>query len=248
MSGLPKIERPFTKTKLLSRNKKVQVSAFTTAEEKILLLAREAGTTEEILDAIVNIVKHCVDDKSIVIEDLPMFDIIQLFIDIVEISKGSTIFSNYKCKCGKRITKELSLKDVKLSDKIEKGLLTLTPSIKVSVEYPTYRAILDTKDDIEKIKEKNPNITEKILKIEEALHLYAYCITQIYSGEEVISPKDYTKEELYEWFIGMPESAITEFKTFFDSTPKQVLEFDLVCPACGTSEHFEYSELESFFC
>ena len=70
---LPKLNVPKYKMKLPSDGRTVNFRPFLVKEEKLLLLATETGSQEDIVGAIKNIIVECTDIHDI--DDLPTFDI-----------------------------------------------------------------------------------------------------------------------------------------------------------------------------
>ena len=70
---LPKLNVPKYKLKLPSDNRTVNYRPFLVKEEKLLLLATETGSQEDIVEAIKRIIVDCTDIHDI--DNLPTFDI-----------------------------------------------------------------------------------------------------------------------------------------------------------------------------
>ena len=76
--SLPKISLPLYEIKIPSNGKTIKFRPFTVKENRILLLASESQSTEQIVLATKQIISLCVQD-DIDVESLPMFDIEFLF-------------------------------------------------------------------------------------------------------------------------------------------------------------------------
>ena len=70
-------------------------------------------------------------------------------------------------------------------------------------------------------------------------------IKAVYFKDEVYT--NYTDEEIYEWTLDLPHKALKEFESFINSIPEVIVEYDVVCPKCGTSDHYVASNLLDFF-
>ena len=89
---LPRPTRPEYSTTIPSTGKKVKYNPFSVKEEKILVLASEGNDTEEITNAIVNVLQNCITSPSdLKIEDLALFDIEYLFLKARAKSVGEAI-------------------------------------------------------------------------------------------------------------------------------------------------------------
>ena len=78
---LPKIDVPIYSIKLLSNKKDVRFRPFSVKEEKLFLMANESEDFEAVIDTVKQILNNCILD-DIDIEDLPMFDLERLFLNI----------------------------------------------------------------------------------------------------------------------------------------------------------------------
>ena len=72
---LPTLVVPTYKLNLPSSDKEISYRPFIVKEEKLLLLALESNSNEEVATAIRTIIKNCVLTKGIKLESLPIFDI-----------------------------------------------------------------------------------------------------------------------------------------------------------------------------
>lgn len=73
---LPKISTPTYHLELPSSGKEIQYRPFLVREEKLLVLALESEDTKEITTAIKNVIRACIKNKDIKVEELPTFDMI----------------------------------------------------------------------------------------------------------------------------------------------------------------------------
>ena len=94
---LPKISTPTYHLELPSSGQEIQYRPFLVREEKLLVLALESEDTKEITTAIKNVIKACIKNKDIKVEQLPTFDIEYLFLNIRGKSVGEEIEVNILC-------------------------------------------------------------------------------------------------------------------------------------------------------
>ena len=74
--ALPKPTRPEYNTTIPSTGKRIKYQPFTVREEKVLVLAAESGETDEITNAISNVLEKCVTTPTdFKVKDLALFDI-----------------------------------------------------------------------------------------------------------------------------------------------------------------------------
>mgnify|MGYP005701689455 FL=1 len=72
---LPTIETPTYELKLHSSNKKVRYRPFLVKEEKVLIIALESKSENEITNAVKDVLKKCILTKGIDVDSLPTFDL-----------------------------------------------------------------------------------------------------------------------------------------------------------------------------
>lgn len=237
---LPKVTLPTTKCDLPILGKTVRIRAITLKEEKTLLLAKEAGNTEDIEDSIIQMISNCIDDDSIRVDQLAMPDLVIAFIAIIGISKGSITNAALLCnniledgsKCGTKFTVPIDLNDVKIEGVTQNTLVDVDESIKMKLVYPS----------IATIRKAKKHSTDEI---EYNMRLYAYSIDSVYQEDEVFT--DFSDDEIYEWVLALPEDALNRFKDFFSQMPDAVLKVKIKCPKCHVEEELDYRGVESFF-
>ena len=79
---LPTIETPTYELKLPSNGKKIKYRPFLVKEEKILILALESQSQEEITNSVTDVLKKCILTRGVKVDDLPTFDIEYLFLNV----------------------------------------------------------------------------------------------------------------------------------------------------------------------
>ena len=94
---LPKINTPTFELVLPSTGKKIKYRPFLVREEKILIMAMESNNTNQITDAIVQIMNDCIITRGIKVEKLSTFDIEYLFLNVRAKSVGETVEVNVTC-------------------------------------------------------------------------------------------------------------------------------------------------------
>ena len=235
---LPKIMPLTKKVHLPIADKEVKVSAFKIAEEKLLLLHKSA--TEEELE---NILFEIIKDKTtgVEVESLTMTDLIVLLINIIDLSRGMKRDFTYKCNkkneegkpCGTLIELEVNALDYKLTKEVQRNrLIKVDNTLACEVEYPSYGMMKELS--------KYSNDEGEFI-----LRFYSKLIKAVYHNDDVYT--DFTENEIYEWTLELPHKVLKEFETFIDSLPDVYIEYDVVCPKCGTSDHYVASNLLDFF-
>lgn len=245
---LPLTTMPSCMVKLPVCKQEVRVRAMNIREEKILLTAKDAGNTDDILFAINNLIKECTYGK-LDFDTLTIPDITALFIKIIELSKGTSCLHHYIChniikdennnekECGEHITVSVDLKNIKFSENKNEPIIEIQDNIIINLQYPTpeiYKAAFeDSKRD------KNINETEIQLRV------YAYCIKSVIQGETIYT--EYSREEIFNWLLNMNENVLEKFIDFFNNIPSASLTYEVKCPKCGYKEDITLTGLDDFF-
>ena len=138
--ALPKLTTPTYELEVPSTDEKVQYRPFLVKEEKILLIAMESGKSEDIIEAVKQIVSSCTFDK-LDLGRMPMFDVEYIFLNIRAKSVGEISKLKLLCPDDNKTygEVEVNLQDVKVhvdeghNNKIElenkMGMIMTYPSV-----------------------------------------------------------------------------------------------------------------------
>jgi hypothetical protein len=241
---LPKIDVPIYDLKLLSTGKNIRFRPFTVKEEKLFLMAAEAGDLKSITDTIRQVINNCVLDE-IVVDDLPLFDIEQIFLQLRSKSIGETINLKYRCnnlvkgdteeekKCNTLVEIDVNINDIIPEfEKTDKSRIEITENLGVVMKYPSFKIfeLINSEDENESI-----------------LNTIVSCIDYIYDKDTMYYAKDSTKEELTEFIESLQTKDLQKFKDFFDTTPKLSKNIKFKCNKCEYEEDVLVEGIESFF-
>ena len=94
--ALPKLNVPVYEAILPSTEKVIKYRPFLVKEEKILLTALEADETKALSAAVKQIVNNCVQGE-LDVDNMPLFDIEYLFLNVRSKSVGETVEVNIVC-------------------------------------------------------------------------------------------------------------------------------------------------------
>jgi len=253
--GLPTITVPEYTLKLPSTGKEYKYRPFLVKEEKILLIAMESEDEEQIMDATINIIKNCVVGE-LDIDNLPMFDIEYIFLQLRGKAKGERIELKYKCpKCEGQIPLGINIDNIKVitkeghSTKIELqdnlGIVMKYPNITIQKKLSEYQ--VDKEDD-------------KVV-IEGLFETIIHCIDYIYDAESTYPAKDHTEKELTEFLESLNDDQFQQISKFFETSPALKHEVELHCKnqketkskgketkkVCNYKEKITLEGLASFF-
>jgi len=248
---LPKIDVPIYDIKLISCKKPVKFRPFLVKEQKLLLMAQENNTDDK--DYVLNIVKQIINNcliTEINVDELPMFDIEYLFLNLRARSMGEVVNLNYRCanqitdsvtgteepgkthNCNNIVNFDINLLNIK--PKIEKehtNKIEINENLGLLMKYPN----LETFKDID------------FSGGDVVLTTIFSCIDAIYDAETIYYTKDVDKKELEEFVDGLPASVVEKIKNFFDTMPKIKETIHFKCNKCQYEEDIFVEGLDSFF-
>jgi hypothetical protein len=229
--SLPKLNAPIFTIEMPSNKKSVKFRPFTVKEEKLLLLASESDDAKFINDTILQVLNNCFVD-NIDIAELATFDVEYLFIQLRAKSVNNIITLKFKDDNEKVISQEIDLEDVKVYfDPNHTNKIQLNDEVSMVMKYPSFGMI-------EKMSsENNKGLTEVI----------SACIDKVYTADEVMDLKDYTKAEIATFIESFTSKNMREIEAFFNSLPKLKMDILYKDEETGTMKKREVSGLQSFF-
>lgn len=243
--SLPKIDVPVYELKLLSTGKNIRYRPFTVKEEKLFLMAAEDSDFKTIIKTVKQVINNCILDE-IDVDDLPIFDIEQIFLSLRAKSIGEVVNLKYRCNnkviddekkeeksCNTIVEVDVNIDDVipKQENKTDNKIM-ITENLGVSLKYPNFKTLENYNDDNE-----SELIVDTIIN----------CIEFIFDKENVYYAKDYKKEELVEFIDSLQTRDLQKFKDFFDNLPKLQKQIHFICPKCKYEEDVLVEGIESFF-
>lgn len=234
--ALPKVAIPKFSVTLPSTGEKVSFRPFLVKEEKVLLMAAQAGEESAMIDAVSDVVVACVFDK-IDTTKLPYFDIEYLFLNIRAKSVGEIIKMEYRHNgavnykghpCEAVTPVDINLENVK----VEK------------LEGHTTKIMLDDKMGIEM---KYPTISSinAVAQGEDEIRMLASCIKCVYDNDNVYDPDDI--EDSVQFIEGLNSKQFEKITEFFNTMPKLRHKFSYKCAGCGQEDLVELEGLSDFF-
>lgn len=241
--ALPKIGIPYYELELIS-GRRLQYRPFTVKEEKALLLANESKDKSSAINAIKNTLNACVlqeENNKINIEQLPMFDIEQLFLHIRMKSVGEMSEFNYTCsECENSpvVKTKLDLRNVRVENQgngINKKVM-LTDTVGVELQYPPFKVFLG--------KNALSSGTEPSALV--AIDMISDCIVAVYDEKQTYTRKDFTEKEIKDFVDSLTQDQLKKINEFFEDMPKLVYDLKVTCP-CGTVSERRLQGISDFF-
>ena len=230
---LPKIDLPMYETTLPSTKEKIKYRTMTVKEEKILLVAQEAGETEQVLVATKQVLNNCLIDVNV--ESLAMFDMEYMLLLIRSKSVDNVIkFQITDPDTQKQVDLELDIEDVKFVDHPEH-----TNEVKINEDYSLFLKY-PTIDEFIKIANMDP--TDPLVNY----FIMVSCLDSVASEDEVFDFSKYTDKEVDQFMEDLNTSVIQGIQKFFDTMPKLRHELEYVNEN-GDNKTFIIEGLNSFF-
>ena len=233
---LPTLTVPKYKLKLPSDGRTVNFRPFLVKEEKLLLLATETGSQEDIVTAIKNIIAECTDIHDI--DDLPTFDIEYVFLQIRTKSVGEAVEVNVTCPDDgvTEVPVKIPLTEIKVKkDKKHKKDIKLGEDIILTMGYPS----LDTFVQM--------NFQDEEPTVDSVFEMAAGCVKQIADAEQVYDCADTPKKEILEFFDQMDTKQFTLIQNFFETMPKLQHKLKVTNPNTNVDSEVVLEGLASFF-
>ena len=234
---LPKLNAPTYELELPSTGKTVKYRPFLVKEEKILLLAMESEKEKQMQEAVKQILKNCILTRGIKVEDLAVFDIEYLFLNIRGKSVGEEVKLNLICPDDEttQIEVTIDIEDIKVQKpKGHDNTIKLTDNVAIIMKYPSLDTFV-----------KN-NITGDS-SIDSVFDLSMGCIDQIVEGEDVYESKSFSKKELQEFMDSMDSNQFQMIQKFFETMPKLSHTLTIKNPKTGVESDVVIEGLQSFF-
>ena len=235
--ALPKLEVPIYELTVPSTDEKIKYRPFLIKEEKILLIAMESGESEDVIQAVKQIVSECTFNK-LKLGNMPMFDVEYIFLQIRSKSVGEV--SKLKVLCRDdgetyaNVEVDLTEIEVQVNDD-HTNKIELTDEMGVIMRYPTIDSF------------STAGISD--ITADNMLDVIVTCIDKIYDkkGEEVYDSKDSSQKELMDFVEQMNTTQFQDVQSFFDSMPKLRHEIVVVNPKTKVENVVALSGLNDFF-
>jgi len=235
--ALPKLNTPTYELEVPSTDDKIKYRPFLVKEEKILLMAMESGKSEDVVQAVKDIVSECTFGK-LNLGTMPMFDVEFIFLNIRAKSVGEISKLKLLAPDDKKtyVDTEINLSEVKVQvDDNHTNKIELTDDMGIIMTYPTIDSFMES--GIQTVTASN------------MLDIISSCILQIYEkkGEKVYNSKDQTKKELTEFIESMNTKQFKEVQSFFDTMPKLKHTIKITNPKTKKTTDVTLTGLNDFF-
>ena len=229
--AIPITPTPKFSINIPSTGKPVEYRPFVVKEEKVLLFAAETKDQKQIMSAIRDTINACTFEK-LNLEELAMFDIEYLFLQIRSKSVGETATPNIKCsECETPNSVSVDLSKVAVSEVPDTMNVKVTDEIGVILKFPSYSLMQEINMD-------NKDSTFEIV---------ASCIDKIYDTTTVYDTKDFEKKDVMEFVENMTQAAFTNLVKWFEKMPRVKQDISFECKSCKHKNNITLTGLADFF-
>lgn len=236
--SLPKPSVPTYELVVPSTGKTIKYRPFLVREEKVLLIALESQDENQILNAITNILKGCIQTRGIKIEDLSIFDIEYIFLKVRSKSVGEIVSMKVTCLDDNEtvVEYELNLDDVEVfKPEGHNNKIDLEDGMGLVMKYPGINEFVSTQ------------MVGKDLSTEEVFNTVVSSVHQIYTADEVYESKTTSKKDIEEFLDGLTTKQFESIQTFFSTMPKLSHTFKVINPKTGVESEYTIEGLTNFF-
>jgi ribosomal protein L44E len=234
---LPKLESPQYELTIPSTKKTVSFRPYLVKEEKVLMIAQETGSRNEISRAMRDIAAACITDK-VDVNQLTIFDLEYIFLKLRAKSVGEIIHLKFNCeKCQAENEVEVNIDAVKIVEPPKKKKpsndIKLTDDVGVILQFPTVQDVIHL------------NLSGN--DYEQTLEILKASIKTIYDGTNAYNRIDANKGELDEFVNSLNRTQIDKIAEYMKSIPRIIKEIKYDCSSCGQESKHKIEGTESFF-
>ena len=238
---LPTIETPTYELKLPSSNKRVKYRPFLVKEEKILIIALESKSENEITNAVTDVLKKCILTKGVDVDNLPTFDIEYLFLNIRAKSIGEDIKLTVTCPDDNKTKVPVTIYVDEIKVQKQKGHkpdIVLDDKMTLRMKYPSLNQF---------VKNNFSTDDEADTMVDKTFRVVADCIDTIYTQEDAWDANDYTPQERLDFVQQLNSKQYKEVEKFFSTMPKLSHKIEVINPNTKEKGSVVLEGLADFF-
>lgn len=238
---LPVIATPTYELVLPSNDKKIKFRPFLVKEEKILIIALESKDTTQITNAVKEVISNCILTKGIKVEELPIFDIEYLFLNIRAKAIGESI--ELIITCGDdgvtKVPTTIYVDEIKVDKpKGHTNKVEIEGGYTVQLKYPSLEQFIGNNFEISS---KSSETIDKSTK------LISMCVDMVYNEEDCWAASDCTEKEIAEWIEKLSPKDYKKIEKFFKTMPKLSHKVTVVNPETEVENTVVLEGLSDFF-
>ncbi|AIX23902.1 baseplate hub [Synechococcus phage ACG-2014j] len=235
--ALPQVVLPTYELEIPSNGKKIKYRPFVVKEEKLLLLALETNDEKQIEEAVKTTLKGCIQTR-VKIENLAIFDLEYIFLQIRAVSVGEIVEIKVTCKDDNttKVQYNLNLSEVNvIKPEGHSNKIMLSDDMGVIMKYPQWNDFI-----VGSVMGQSPS-AEGIVEI------IADCVDQIFDGEDVYDSSTTSKKEFVQFIENLTNAQFEKIQEFFQSCPRLEHKFTVINPNTGEPSEFVLTGLSNFF-
>ena len=234
---LPKISTPTYELTVPSTGKNIKFRPFLVKEEKILIIAMESQSDQQIAQAVNDVLSNCILTKGVKIDDLSTFDIEYLFLNIRGKSVGETVDVMITCPDDNetKVPVQINLDEIQIvkNDNHQRDI-PLDDNLTMRMKYPAMGEFVKNNFSVD-------------MKVDDTFDLVCSCIEQVFSEEESWAASDCTKRELHEFLEQLDSSQFKKIEQFFETMPKLSHTLNVTNPNTKVVNKITLEGLNAFF-
>jgi len=234
---LPKVVLPTYELIIPSNGKKAKYRPFVVKEEKLLLLSLESQDEKEIEKSVRTLLKGCIQSR-VKLEDLTMFDLEYIFLQIRAVSIGEIVDMKVTCKDDEKtqVSYQMNLSEVGvIKPEGSNPKIMINDELGVVMKYPAWDEFI------------SGSIMGKDPSADGVLDIIGGCIDQIFDKEDVYDSSTTTKKEFIEFVEGLTNTQFEKIQKFFENIPRLEHKFTVTNPNTGVDSEFTINGLTNFF-
>jgi hypothetical protein len=248
---LPKIDLPIFELKLVSHPTPIKFRPFLVKEEKLLLMALQSDEEDTIFKTIKQIINNCLVDQ-IDIDNLPIFDIEYLFLNLRARSVGENVETYFICRnivgkekneqgdevdseCKNMMSVTINVLDIKppISDLSPK--IYITNKIGIVLKFPTLKSFKPIGDMV--------SVTDN----NKVFDMIYECTEYIFDNDGMYYANETPKEEFNQFLESLTQEQFDRITAFFENLPKIQHDVETTCQRCGFDHKLHMEGLTDFF-
>lgn len=231
---LPKLMHPVFELRVPSTKQMVKFRPFLVKEEKLMLMAKQSGEQQDIINVIKQVIINCDLENVIKADDLSSFDLEILFLKLRAKSVSEEIVVSYNDpEDEKTYTFNINIDEIDVFNNPDHtNIIKLSDTSGIVMKYPSANLMSDviTKDDVTDI----------------LFFMIRGCMDQYFDGDHIVLFKDNKVEDIDKFIESLPTSTLKEFEKFFDTMPKLYHKIEYTNEK-GTKREVELKSIEDFF-
>jgi hypothetical protein len=210
-------------------------------------MATESKDPQEMINTVKQVLNNCILSEDVVVDELPSFDLENIFLNLRARSVGEVIDLKYNCNnviksdtgedkvCNGVVKFDLNLLEIQpTKNENHDKKIQISDSVGIVMKYPNMKMFSNL----------NPANTESV---EVIMELIVDCIDYIYDKDKIYYAKDSTKEELMDFVDNMHQEDLVKIQNFFNTMPKISKTLNFKCVKCSYEEKIVVEGIQNFF-